>query len=777
MCATAAASPSYRQAWKEARAAQDRGDRAAAARIVDEALQRAGNSNDESVWALRVERAILLMQDGRREDASRILAQPLPPNVRNSATGARHVLTQAILKFGDPEMPVLLQKARAIAAAHAPQVLPEILPFLGEENAREAIRLARKAGQEPLALKAEGNLVRTYGGTYRYAEAIKLGESLRPRFQQFGLLKAAKTNLGNLGWLYSELGDYDYAVELLTGAVKEAGRMREYNEQFIWLSVLSNIHAIRRDWPSIVRDCEQVIRATANERPRSRAWAFSSLARAYLELGRIDDARNAAREALALETGNDALITRIVEARIDMATGRYDAARKTLADVIANTKEPDTKLVATSQLAHVHALTKQSALADKTFTQGVALVRQARESVRNPQLRLTVFNTASELFDNYVDFLIGANRIDDALRITDTSRAQTLAEALGIPPAVKLDARKIAAQRKATILCYWLGRRRAYVWTVTPASVKLTTIARSDTAIESDVEAYRAKLVTTAGTLERSRAQGQALFNLLVAPAVLGIPRGSRVIVVPDGKLHTLNFETLVTPDKRYWIEDAVLSHASSLQLLTRGTSATPNAPRMLLVGNPPKADPAFPPLPKAGEEIQRIQKHFGPRATVLAGAQATPARYLAAKPQSYDLVHFVAHGVASRTRPLESAVILALDPNRNYRLVAGEIARQPLAARLVTISSCHGAGAATYAGEGLVGLAWAFLHAGAEQVVAALWAVSDTAAPALMEDMYAGIRGGKDPAVALRDAKLRLLRSGTAHKHAKFWAPFIVYV
>src|SRR5687767_15402840 len=53
---------------------------------------------------------------------------------------------------------------------------------------------------------------------------------------------------------------------------------------------------------------------------------------------------------------------------------------------------------------------------------------------------------------------------------------------------------------------------------------------------------------------------------------------------------------------------------------------------------------------------------------------------------------------------------------DRAYRLAARDIAQHPLSARLVTISSCDGAGTATYAGEGLVGLAWAFLHAGAQR-------------------------------------------------------------
>jgi CHAT domain-containing protein len=133
--------------------------------------------------------------------------------------------------------------------------------------------------------------------------------------------------------------------------------------------------------------------------------------------------------------------------------------------------------------------------------------------------------------------------------------------------------------------------------------------------------------------------------------------------------------------------------------------------------------------------------------------------------------VHFVAHGVATRKRPLDSAVILAGD-----RLLAREILQSPLQARLVTISSCHGAGSRTYAGEGVVGLAWAFLSAGADQVIAALWEVDDQSTPALMEQLYAGIRAGRSPAVALRDAKLRLVRAKNVNRRPRYWAPFVLY-
>lgn len=137
-----------------------------------------------------------------------------------------------------------------------------------------------------------------------------------------------------------------------------------------------------------------------------------------------------------------------------------------------------------------------------------------------------------------------------------------------------------------------------------------------------------------------------------------------------------------------------------------------------------------------------------------------------------------MAHGTASHTRPLDSAVILGGTAD-SYKLYAREIVAHPLRARLVTISACNGAGTRAYAGEGLVGLAWAFLRAGARNVVASLWEISDAPSTTqVMDKLYEGLGRGEDPATALRDAKLFLLRSNTKTVYAKpfYWAPFQLY-
>ncbi len=179
------------------------------------------------------------------------------------------------------------------------------------------------------------------------------------------------------------------------------------------------------------------------------------------------------------------------------------------------------------------------------------------------------------------------------------------------------------------------------------------------------------------------------------------------------------------------------------------------------------------------GLEMTRIEGHFtSAEVSALAGQQATPAAYLASDPHRYTYIHFVSHAVASRTSPLDSAIILS-NPAGNedsYKLYARDIIQHPVNAKLVTISACYGSGTRAYAGEGLVGLSWAFLRAGAQRVIGALWEVSDDSTPRLMDELYQGLTAGESPAVALRNAKLSMLHSHSRFRAPFYWAPFQIY-
>jgi CHAT domain-containing protein len=273
-------------------------------------------------------------------------------------------------------------------------------------------------------------------------------------------------------------------------------------------------------------------------------------------------------------------------------------------------------------------------------------------------------------------------------------------------------------------------------------------------------------------------AAGAKLFDAVLRPVRSAISAGSRVIVVPDGPLHSVNFETLVVSDPvpHYWIEDVVLSVAPSLGLLSAdlGAQLPPDA-KVLLIGDPIQADSLYPALRFASEELNSIRDRY-PNAVQYVRAKATPSIYRQALPGEFAVIHFAAHAEANRSSPLDSAIILSPE-QVSYKLYSRDVLETPISAALVTLSACRGAGARTYSGEGLVGFSWAFLDAGARNVIAGLWDVSDRSTARIMQELYRNLREkGIEAAESLRLAKLTLLQSKGVEARPWHWGPFQVY-
>jgi hypothetical protein len=96
------------------------------------------------------------------------------------------------------------------------------------------------------------------------------------------------------------------------------------------------------------------------------------------------------------------------------------------------------------------------------------------------------------------------------------------------------------------------------------------------------------------------------------------------------------------------------------------------------------------------------------------------------------------------------------------------EVTRLHLNADLVVLSACETGKGRLYAGEGVTGLARAFLYAGSRGVVASLWAVDDRETAGFMAQLYGGLKDGQAAADALRAAKLEMIRGG---KPPVYWA------
>jgi CHAT domain-containing protein len=787
----AAAPPSLDQCYRTARVAHESGSDAAALFTLDAALARAGDRNDKIVWQLRILRALTLVSFGDHRKVLTAAAPELPPSLRRSDLAVERFRALAIASYQlsrNADAQRYIDQARQLAAARHPSLLAGVLLVRAsmkqifdaptrEHDAREALRRSRLAGDVRLQTKILGTLGLIAASQERFDEAIDFTQkTLRLATAAHNESVIHRTE-GNLGWYYNELGDWESAEEHLRNAVAIATKLHADDNRVVYLMQLGESEISRGDLEGARRDFIAARDQATSLNSKQLGNALLNVAKVAFLSGDVAGAREGNAAALTFnEKANDQAgvdRSRILDARIAFSALRLDDARSILERVVAEAETRSVRWEAQSWLAQVYATRRDDALADEDFRAAIETVDDARRDVQSSELRISVPDLATQLYDAYIEFLVQRDRRVEALRVAELNRARTLAEGLGLDHDVKFEPEKTVREANVVALSYRLGRTRSFLWVVTATSVEVFTLPPAAT-IERAVGKYQETFATSRGTLETSGARGEELYRMLLGPAANALRGVSRLAIIPDGRLTGFNFETLVVPSThRYWIEDVTIETAPSMQLLSPAHTTTDRG-RLLLIANAAPPDRTFPRLLYAGEEMQRVRAHFA-NATTLAGPNATPHAYLASAGGSYAFVHFVAHAVATRQRPLDSAIILASD-GEGYKLYARDIVTRRLTARLVTISSCYGAGHRAYQGEGLVGLAWAFLRAGAHEVIAALWEVNDRATYDLMDAMYAAIQDGRDPVDALRIAKLKLLRSRTIYRKPFYWAPFLVY-
>ena len=677
-------------------------------------------------------------------------------------------------------------------------------PGKGRQLFLESLAFAREHHDRFLEATALLNLGASALQSDHYDEAADWSKAAQLAASELGADDMLLIASGNLAFAYDQLGDHDRALEIFLVAEKRAAELGDLRFELKWLENIGYVYQTQGDSRRAALAYQQALELARRINSRSDiAITLDELAYAAIDAGKLGEADSYLNQVtqLAKTSGNreDQLWVELARGRIAALHGQHSQAEALFRAVL---QDPDSqtsmKLEAGYRLALLDETDGHVADADKAYKSALATFEQARRQLKNEDSRLPFLANATSIYDDYVHFLVQRNSPLHALAVADQSRARTLEQGLGIVseraplrPAA-FDPRSVARATDSTLLFYWLGEKQSYLWVIAPAKVALFPLPPRP-QIAARVESYRKTLLDMRDPLESGNADGEALYQMLVAPAAAIIRPRKPVILLDEGILSKLNFETLLVPGPEpsskaapdspaqfhYLIEDLTLSSAPSLAMLGAAKPASGAGQRMLLLGNPVSPDRDFPTLPMFSFEMSRVGSHFArTQLAAFSGPQATPATYIAAQLQQYSYIHFVSHAVASSTSPLDSAIILSNPAGQedSYKLYAREIIQHPIDAKLVTISACYGSGTRAYAGEGLVGLSWAFLRAGARQVIGALWEVSDDSTPRLMDSLYQGLANGESPAVALRSAKLQLLHSQSRFRVPFYWAPFQIY-
>lgn len=623
-------------------------------------------------------------------------------------------------------------------------------------------------------------------------QAVEFAKSIQAR----GQLQLA---LGNMGWAYQNLGDFERALANFQDAERQAKEIGMTTFRVLWLQDaglaeyrLGNLQDARKYDEEALRFA---VTLPAEDEIDQIANIQTNLALLLYEQGQYDEARRYSDAAvLAAQKSKDNIVVAYARFLRGLLASHH-AADQEAEDILMSARQlantdPDLPAEIEEAIAKLYSARQDPARAELWYRRSIQTFEDKRSAVKDEALRLSAFAYGDAIYRDYAEFLIGRNESTDALRLLDRSRARTLEEGLGSAGEQSHaqdkdvgDLQAVARKLDATILFYSLGREASHLWAVTAHATRVFTLPK-EKEIQSLVGKHQADIQQASDLLSTASTASTSLYDVLIKPAAAMIPRGSKVYIIPDGILHALNFETLVVPTAerpRYWIEDATVTTASSIRMLSALKPVTANAAtrELLLIGDPVPARTDFAALPYAATEVQRLQQHFPAESQiVLTKARAVPAAYATSGPDQFRYIHFAAHGTASRLSPLDSAVVLSppQEGPEDFKLYARDIVQHPLNARLVTISGCYGSGVRTYAGEGLVGLAWVFLRAGSHNVIAALWQVADASSPLLMDRLYGELQAGKAPDEALRTAKLSLIHSSSAYRRPLFWGAYQLY-
>lgn len=292
-------------------------------------------------------------------------------------------------------------------------------------------------------------------------------------------------------------------------------------------------------------------------------------------------------------------------------------------------------------------------------------------------------------------------------------------------------------------------------------------------------------------------------YKELVAPALEHAEGIEHLIIVPDGELNYLPFETFLKEgasqtktsyqELKYLINDYRITYNYSVSLwnenikkvkkkckghiLAMGADYENVLDSTLLKHRLPvyqKLRKNLNILPAAKKEVTTLQEHFSGHFSL--GKEASEAEFKA-KAQDYEIIHLAMHGILNHEEPIFSSLAFTEtgDSTENNFLHAYEISKMELNAQLVVLSACETGYGKIEQGNGVASLARSFMYAGVPSLIVSLWQVNDQSTSIIMQELYKNLDKGMSKAEALRQAKLYYMKgaAGVA-AHPAFWSAFI---
>lgn len=664
---------------------------------------------------------------------------------------------------------------------------------------REALALARSTGdrpQEARALNTIGQALSALGDHARALEYHRQGLAIRRGLDDVGALAASLTSEGRT---LHRLGDLPGARASLREALEH---LRRIKDQLGELDALAALAAVERDAgaPDAAREyLEEALRLEDRLRRRITSPALRASFGAAeqdkheLMIDLLLDAYDDPAEALAVSERARArvLLETVLDPRVDLRQGIDPAL-----------------------LARERSLQQQLSAASSQLTRALGNPARAEQA-------RTLGDRVEQLDRDYQQLQVEIRR--QSPRYADVTQPAGLTAA---------EIQREVLDDETVILEFALGEKRSWLFAVTREAIATaqlpgraaidaatrvlhTAITARQKRVRESAAARKARLDAADAAFAREAARLSRMLLGGVADSLADDWHGRRLAIVATGSLEYVPFAALPLPGRKEPLvakhEIVLVPSASVLAASRRERPArAPATPRLAIFADPvfgrddPRARQAAAPsrrpapvarrepipapairgglarLPFSREEARAIASLAEPGNVLLAtDFDASRSGVLDGRLAGYRIVHFATHGAIDDARPGLSALVLSLI-DRQGRPVNGylrlhDIYNLQLDADLVVLSACQTALGKEIKGEGLIGLARAFMYAGAPTIVASVWNVNDLATAELMKIFYRGVlTEQRSPAAALRQAQMTMARH-PRWRSPYYWAGFRV--
>ena len=669
----------------------------------------------------------------------------------------------------------------------------------------KALALARTIGDRERESEELSNLGSIHFHEARYLDALTAYRGALAAAREAGAApwsaRMRHISLTNLAALFQRVGHDDQAIQWYAELRNEPGELRR-SEQARLLSNLGELYRSLGDPIKALetyRGAQRLLDGEEHKQARIRVLTNIGIVQAF-DMGDLRVAGATFSDALALaqQIGNprEAILARLYRGESLRRQGDTTGARRDFQAALASARElgtTDEQWKALYGLGRLARSEHHDEAAVAHFRDAIAAIESVRAELQLAALKLDFLADKRDVYDALLEILLERPDAGAFFEVLERARARTFQDRLAVaqPTLAAVQAR---LQAGTVLLEYWVGpRSAAVVW----ATREATGIASLPSVVPNLADISSLLHEASAGTTDAWKGPAATIGGRLLGgiPA-LGRPDATHLIVVPDGALGEIPFELLDAGTGSAIVERFDVSYLPSAAVLLRdrpGSSrfGAPPWRRQLVSFAAPRIQPAShaaamelggaelsSPLPASADEARAIARTCPGRAQLFLGDANLKRHLVKGAAAGVPLLHLATHAVADMASAERSRILFspAREQDGGDYLFLKEVYDLDLrGVDLATLSACETERGKLVPGEGPYAFSRALLSAGARSSVTSLWRVADEPTRDFMAQLYFELNRGKPKAEALRLAKLRFLRSGTALRHPRYWAAFIL--